>query len=180
MSVAPTATSGTNGTPVQPIVQIEKLSHTFGAGDVSQQVLTEIDLRVKPGELVIVTGASGCGKTTMLTLIGALRSVQKGSVQVLGRELHGLGKAELIAVRRNIGRLSVWRERGRCDQALAGTGHEAQDVRDDVGLAVDAVGPQLVLNPVLAAAGCARQRILVGAQTCERYRSPRRHDIAFD
>ncbi len=101
MSSAPTPSA--NGTAAQPIIQIEKLSHTFGAGDVSQQVLTEIDLRVNPGELVIVTGASGCGKTTMLTLIGALRSVQKGSVQVLGRELRGLGKAELIAVRRNIG-----------------------------------------------------------------------------
>jgi len=79
------------------------LNHAFGQGDIRQQVLFDLDLEISPGELVILTGASGCGKTTLLTLIGALRSVQEGSVQVLGQELHGLGKQALVAVRRNIG-----------------------------------------------------------------------------
>jgi putative ABC transport system ATP-binding protein len=102
-----------------PVVRIEKLNHTFGSGEVSQQVLFDLDLMVKAGELVIVTGASGCGKTTLLTLIGALRSVQRGSVQVLGQELRGLSRQALIALRRNVGfifqahnlleALSAWR-----------------------------------------------------------------------
>src|SRR5262249_26091052 len=68
-----------------------------------QQVLFDIDLQIQPGELVILTGPSGCGKTTLLTLIGALRSVQEGSLQVLGKEMHGLDKKGLIESRRRIG-----------------------------------------------------------------------------
>src|SRR5581483_7689137 len=43
------------------------------------------------------------GKTTLLTLIGALRTIQEGSLHVLGRELSGLNERELVEVRRNIG-----------------------------------------------------------------------------
>jgi putative ABC transport system ATP-binding protein len=87
----------------QPAVKIRGLNHAFGQGDIRQQVLFDLSLEISPGELIILTGASGCGKTTLLTLIGALRSVQEGSVQVLGRELRGLGKQDLVAVRRHIG-----------------------------------------------------------------------------
>jgi putative ABC transport system ATP-binding protein len=101
------------------VVRIEGLNHTFGSGEVSQQVLFDLDLTVKAGELVILTGASGCGKTTLLTLIGALRTVQQGSATVLGQELRGLDRKALIAVRRDVGfifqshnlleALSAWR-----------------------------------------------------------------------
>jgi putative ABC transport system ATP-binding protein len=56
-----------------------------------------------PGEIVIMTGPSGSGKTTLLTLISGLRTVQDGSVKILGRELKGLGPAGLIQLRRGIG-----------------------------------------------------------------------------
>jgi putative ABC transport system ATP-binding protein len=89
--------------PSAAALWLRSLNHRFGGGDVSQQVLFDIDLTIRPGELVILTGPSGCGKTTLLTLIGALRSVQEGTAQVLGRELLGRGKKELIAARRDIG-----------------------------------------------------------------------------
>jgi putative ABC transport system ATP-binding protein len=85
------------------VVVVRGLNHTFGQGEISQQVLFDVNLTVNPGELVIMTGASGCGKTTLLTLIGALRSAQEGSVQILGRELRGLGKKDLVEARRDIG-----------------------------------------------------------------------------
>src|SRR5262249_58906062 len=50
-----------------------------------------------------MTGPSGSGKTTLLTLVGALRTVQAGSLQVLGYELAGLSHKQLVAIRRNIG-----------------------------------------------------------------------------
>ena len=84
-------------------VHIENLNHAFGTGDLRQPVLTNIHLDIKPGELAILTGPSGSGKTTLVTLIGGLRSIQEGSVQVLGREMHGLDKPGLVAARRDIG-----------------------------------------------------------------------------
>src|SRR6185312_14409705 len=56
-----------------------------------------------PGEIIIMTGPSGSGKTTLLTLIGALRSVQDGSIFALGQELAALNPTELVRVRRGIG-----------------------------------------------------------------------------
>src|SRR6185437_8856459 len=84
-------------------VCVRGLNYRFGQGEISQQVLFDINLEMRPGELVILTGPSGCGKTTLLTLIGALRATQEGSLEVLGRQMRGLGKKELVAARRDIG-----------------------------------------------------------------------------
>src|SRR5215475_1706450 len=84
-------------------VRIRRLNHSFGEGDSSKQVLFDIELELAPGEIVIMTGPSGSGKTTLLTLIGALRTVQEGSLEVLGRQLYGMSDNALIALRRQIG-----------------------------------------------------------------------------
>jgi putative ABC transport system ATP-binding protein len=86
-----------------PTVRIRGLQHAFGAGDARKAVLTDIDLDLHPGEIVMMTGPSGSGKTTLLTLIGALRSVQAGSLEVLGQELRVLGPRGLVGMRRSIG-----------------------------------------------------------------------------
>jgi putative ABC transport system ATP-binding protein len=52
---------------------------------------------------VLLTGPSGSGKTTLLTLLGALRSVQEGSLRVLGQELRGAKPNTLIQIRRQVG-----------------------------------------------------------------------------
>ena len=72
-----------------PVV-IQGLNYAYGEGALRRQVLFEIDAEIHPGEILILTGPSGSGKTTLLTLIGALRSVQEGSLKVLDRELAGL------------------------------------------------------------------------------------------
>ncbi len=87
----------------QALVRIRHLNHAYGEGAFRNQVLFDNTLDLMPGEIAIMTGPSGSGKTTLLTLIGALRSVQEGSLQVNGRELSGLSRRELVAVRRNIG-----------------------------------------------------------------------------
>jgi putative ABC transport system ATP-binding protein len=84
-------------------VRIRELQHHFGEGELRRQVLFDNSLDVFRGEIVIMTGPSGSGKTTLLTLIGTLRTVQEGSLKVLGHELHGAGPSELVDVRRKIG-----------------------------------------------------------------------------
>jgi putative ABC transport system ATP-binding protein len=84
-------------------VEIESLSHSYGTGQSSRLVLSDVNLRLRPGELVILTGPSGSGKTTLLTLIGGLRQVQSGALRVLGRNLAGLTESELVSFRRNVG-----------------------------------------------------------------------------
>ncbi|MGE0755909.1 MAG: ATP-binding cassette domain-containing protein [Pirellulaceae bacterium] len=84
-------------------LRIRGLNHAFGEGDLRKQVLFDNNLDVYAGEIVIMTGPSGSGKTTLLTLIGTLRTVQEGSLRVLGRELRGASPAERVAARRDIG-----------------------------------------------------------------------------
>ena len=86
-----------------PVISIRNLNHYFGEGDLRKQVLFDNNLDVAQGEIVIMTGPSGSGKTTLLTLIGALRTVQEGSVEVLSHQLRGAGMSQLVDVRRELG-----------------------------------------------------------------------------
>ena len=85
------------------VVTINHLNHAFGKGELRKLVLFDVDLDIYAGEIVIMTGPSGSGKTTLLTLIGGLRSVQSGNVKILGQELYGASKNELVRVRNQIG-----------------------------------------------------------------------------
>jgi putative ABC transport system ATP-binding protein len=85
------------------VLTVMGLNHWFGEGEAQKQVLHDINLTLKPGELVILMGASGSGKTTLLTLAGCLRSVQSGSIRLLGRELAGASEATLVTSRRQLG-----------------------------------------------------------------------------
>lgn len=87
----------------EPSIQICNLNFHYGEGDLFKQVLFDINLEIYPGQIVILTGPSGSGKTTLLTLIGALRTIQEGSLQVLGQELRGLHPKKLVQIRKNIG-----------------------------------------------------------------------------
>ncbi|MCE9605314.1 MAG: ATP-binding cassette domain-containing protein [Planctomycetia bacterium] len=84
-------------------VSIDGLNHTYGTDELKKQVLFDNHLDLARGEIVIMTGPSGSGKTTLLTLIGALRTVQEGSIRVMGREMRGLTSGQLNEVRRDIG-----------------------------------------------------------------------------
>jgi putative ABC transport system ATP-binding protein len=85
------------------IISIQNLNHSYGQGSLAKPVLSDINLTIEPGEIVLLTGPSGSGKTTLLTLMGALRSVQEGSLKIFGQELQGARKAKLIQVRSQIG-----------------------------------------------------------------------------
>lgn len=95
-------------------VSIEGLSHWYGRGGNRRQVLESVNLRIEPGEVVLLTGPSGCGKTTLLTLIGALRTVQDGQVTVLGQPLNGAGRGARQRLRRRIGMIFQGHNLLRC------------------------------------------------------------------
>lgn len=93
----------------QPVLRITGVNHFFGADETRTQVLFDNRLEVMPGELVIMSGPSGSGKTTLLTLIGGLRTLQEGQIEVWDPDrgdyarLLGMREQELVQVRRLIG-----------------------------------------------------------------------------
>lgn len=86
-----------------PVIAVENLNHYYGKGALKKQSLFDINLKIFAGEIIIMTGPSGSGKTTLLSLIGCLRSVQAGSLKILGNELSGASEKQLVRFRRQIG-----------------------------------------------------------------------------
>lgn len=84
-------------------ISIRDLNYAFGKGGLRKQILFDVSTEIPRGEIVIVTGPSGSGKTTMLTIVGALRSAQEGSVRILGQELRGASSSALEKARQRIG-----------------------------------------------------------------------------
>lgn len=79
------------------------LSFHYGVGKLRKQILFNVELEVPEGEIVLMVGPSGGGKTTLLTLIGTLRAMQGGSLRVLGKELSGASELSRRKLRTNIG-----------------------------------------------------------------------------
>src|ERR1700745_2109813 len=97
------ATTPAKAPSQHPVVAVEGLNHYYGEGQARNQVLFNNCIEIPAAQLVVMTGPSGAGKTTLLTLIGALRSVHEGKIEVLGRDLSRLGGSALVDVRRDIG-----------------------------------------------------------------------------
>ncbi|OZM77067.1 ABC transporter ATP-binding protein [Pseudonocardia sp. MH-G8] len=76
-------------------VSIEDVSKTFtvrGGRQVEEvHVLDRVSLRVEPGEIIALTGLSGCGKTTLLRILLGLERPDSGRVVVNGTEVEGCG-----------------------------------------------------------------------------------------
>lgn len=89
--------------PADAAIILTQISHSFGSGNLRRQILFDLNLTVKKGEILLLTGPSGSGKSTFLTLIGGLRAVQRGHLWVFGQPLHGARSMDLIQCRRHCG-----------------------------------------------------------------------------
>jgi putative ABC transport system ATP-binding protein len=91
------------------MLRVRGVNYYFGTGEARSRVLTDNNLEIMPGELVILSGKSGSGKTTLLTIVGGLRTLQEGEVEIWDgarteyRALRGLGEKDLVDVRKKIG-----------------------------------------------------------------------------
>jgi cell division transport system ATP-binding protein len=67
------------------------------------QALIDVDLDIKPGELVYITGPSGSGKTSLLKLIMGMEHPTGGSLSVLGMNMNKSRAKDIRRIRRSIG-----------------------------------------------------------------------------
>lgn len=87
--------------PQEPLVSLRDVRFAFG----EREVLRGIDLTVHRGQVVAIMGGSGCGKTTLLRLIGGQIRASAGHVDVEGRNVAALGRDALYELRRRMGML---------------------------------------------------------------------------
>lgn len=83
------------------LLEIENLKKCYRAPDGGDavEVLRDLDLQVDDAETVSIVGPSGCGKSTLLNIIGALDSVDGGTVRVAGQDLARLDSDALAKFR---------------------------------------------------------------------------------
>jgi putative ABC transport system ATP-binding protein len=79
---------------------MEHVTKTYGSGDAMVTALQDVDFEARPGEVVVIMGPSGAGKTTFLTIAGALTKPTSGSVTVSGNDIVNMGEKGLPDVRR--------------------------------------------------------------------------------
>jgi phospholipid/cholesterol/gamma-HCH transport system ATP-binding protein len=89
--------------PSSPEPLLELRDVDFGYGD--RLVLSNLNLRFRRGQVVAVMGGSGCGKTTVLRLIGGLVRAQRGQVLFHGQDIGEQTREGLYALRRKMGML---------------------------------------------------------------------------
>ena len=89
------------GEGAPPCFQARSLSKVYGDGPAAVHALRGVDLDIPEGELIVVLGASGSGKSTFLNIIGGLDRASSGAFAFRGRWLQDASDAALTRYRRD-------------------------------------------------------------------------------
>ena len=81
------------------MIKIENLTKFYG----DTQILFDVNLEVKKGEIFAIVGHSGAGKSTLLRCINGLESYQGGSLKVFDQEIKNLDETQQRHLRRDVG-----------------------------------------------------------------------------
>jgi len=81
------------------MLKVKDLKKSFRSGDTTVNAVNGIDLSISDGEFVSIIGQSGSGKSTMLSLLGALDKPTSGSIEVDEQDLTSLNEHELYKYR---------------------------------------------------------------------------------
>lgn len=87
--------------PTDNLVEIRNLSFAYG----KRPILKGVNLAAPRGKVIAIMGGSGCGKTTLLRLIGGQLRPSEGEVRVAGQLVHDLDQQALYQLRRKMGML---------------------------------------------------------------------------
>jgi phospholipid/cholesterol/gamma-HCH transport system ATP-binding protein len=91
-----------DGPSADALIEVEHVSFGYEPG---RTVLNDISMRFVRGQVTAILGGSGCGKTTVLRLIGGVHPVSQGSVRVDGEAIDTRNAEQLFRLRRRLGML---------------------------------------------------------------------------
>ena len=94
----------TAGRATRPVIELRRVTKTYGEGDTVVHAVAGVDLTVQTGDYVAVMGASGSGKSTLMNIIGCLDMPTRGRYLLDGVDVRVLDDGQLARVRnRKIG-----------------------------------------------------------------------------
>ena len=83
-----------------PYIEFKNVCKEYKMGEVKIKALENTNFEIEKGELVVIVGPSGAGKTTTLNILGGMDTATSGEVKVDGKEVTKLKNKELIKYRR--------------------------------------------------------------------------------
>ncbi len=81
-------------------IEFKDVNKEYKMGEITIKALNDTNFSIEKGELVVIVGPSGAGKTTTLNILGGMDSVTSGEVIVDGKQVNKLNNKELIKYRR--------------------------------------------------------------------------------
>jgi putative ABC transport system ATP-binding protein len=157
-------------TVAEPLVVTRRLSKVFGDGETHVAAVSDVDLQLGRGEIVLVMGPSGSGKTTLLSMLGGLLRPSEGEILVDGVDIAALDEARLPPFRAEtfgfifqdfnlIGSLSA---RENVEVALNIAARHGRDARQRAQALLDGLGLADRLDfPVEKLSGGEKQRVAI-------------------
>ena len=82
-------------------IEFKDVCKTYQMGEVEIKALDNINFTIDQGEFVVILGASGAGKTTILNLLGGMDTLSSGTIEVDGRDISRSNDKELTDYRRH-------------------------------------------------------------------------------
>lgn len=83
-----------------PYIEFKNVVKEYKMGEVSIKALDKTNFEIEKGELVVIVGPSGAGKTTALNILGGMDSATSGNVIIDGKDISKFKKKELTKYRR--------------------------------------------------------------------------------
>lgn len=83
-----------------PYIEFKNVIKEYKMGEVSIKALNKTNFEIEKGELVVIVGPSGAGKTTALNILGGMDSATSGNVIIDGKDISKFKKKELTKYRR--------------------------------------------------------------------------------
>ncbi len=84
---------------IEHVIRVENLVTHFG----DREILHNVNINVRKGEVMVIMGGSGSGKTTLLRHMLGLHQASSGSIYMLGQDITQLSKKQMYEMRRNMG-----------------------------------------------------------------------------
>ena len=85
------------------VIEGTGLTKRFGTGDATVVAVDAVDIRIEEGELVMLMGDSGCGKTTLISLLGCILTPDAGELQIDGEPINAEAQDLSLIRREKIG-----------------------------------------------------------------------------
>ncbi len=82
-------------------IEFQSITKRYGSGDTEILALNKAQFTVEKGELAVILGSSGAGKTTALNILGGMDTASEGRLVVDGTDITALGRKKLVEYRRS-------------------------------------------------------------------------------